>query len=383
MHNTPVCIVGGGPAGLTASLVLSKYGIAHTLLERNDKPIEKVCGECYDKRLLKTLNLIDEQLVQEMYNQNIIKNIDGYIFNTTHSKSFAFKLVQNQVRVSTYRPNFDKFLLEKTVASPYLQYIAGATVTAVNNTQNSVCIRTQNNDEAVESNLAIVTTGYQALLSKKKEYNEVFIVAHRRYFTQLQLAENSSVIVYFINNPVKGYLYILGLPNGVFTVELFVLKKTIDANNFHIQKLFDEIISSNQQISPIFKNAVLHSKPKAATLPKTTKANTILSAERVLYAGSAVSHINPLTGWGVGHAVYEGYYAAMKAIEALEEKNFSATFLQSYDAFILKQLAVDFKVGRASDLMMTTFHKLANNLFAVIASNKLLTKQAAKIITSV
>ena len=45
MKETEVLIIGGGLAGLTAAIHLSKNGIDVLLIEKNDFPKHKVCGE--------------------------------------------------------------------------------------------------------------------------------------------------------------------------------------------------------------------------------------------------------------------------------------------------------------------------------------------------
>ena len=43
--NVDVVIIGGGLAGLTSAIHLSKSGLKVTLIEKNDFPKHKVCGE--------------------------------------------------------------------------------------------------------------------------------------------------------------------------------------------------------------------------------------------------------------------------------------------------------------------------------------------------
>ncbi|RYG21970.1 MAG: FAD-dependent oxidoreductase, partial [Chitinophagaceae bacterium] len=54
-----VLIIGGGLAGLTAALHLQKGGLEVTLVEKNDFPSHKVCGEYISNEVLPYLKWLD------------------------------------------------------------------------------------------------------------------------------------------------------------------------------------------------------------------------------------------------------------------------------------------------------------------------------------
>ena len=50
--NPDVVIIGGGLAGLTGAIHLSKKGLQVTLIEKSDYPRHKVCGEYISNEIL-------------------------------------------------------------------------------------------------------------------------------------------------------------------------------------------------------------------------------------------------------------------------------------------------------------------------------------------
>ena len=60
---TDILIIGGGPAGSTTALYLSKPGYDITLIEKKKFPRETLCGEFLSKEvtdILKELNIFQE-----------------------------------------------------------------------------------------------------------------------------------------------------------------------------------------------------------------------------------------------------------------------------------------------------------------------------------
>ena len=57
--NPDVVLIGGGLAGLTAAIHLSKKGLKVTLIEKSDYPRHKVCGEYISNEILPYLQWLD------------------------------------------------------------------------------------------------------------------------------------------------------------------------------------------------------------------------------------------------------------------------------------------------------------------------------------
>ena len=64
-----------------------------------------------------------------------------------------------------------------------------------------------------------------------------------------------------------------------------------------------------------------------------------------MLAGDAAHLIDPLTGEGVGNALYSGYIAAEQAIECLKENRFDVAFMKAYDKRIKRVLGKEMKIS--------------------------------------
>ena len=383
MLKTPVCIVGGGPAGLMASLFLSKNGVAHTLIERNKTPVEKVCGECYDGRLSTVFNKLDSQLLPTMLQEKVIHPIKNYQYFNSAGKMLSISATKYNatVRYGTYRPSFDAFLLQQALKSNYLKYYDGISVDKTVVTDTTIDIDT--NNLQVKAELAIIATGNQSPLAtnKIKQASKYFLLAARGYYRHLDIPFTDGFFqVYSIKHPVHCFLYIVGLPDGLFTVELMILKNKAVKYEVNPETLLHTVISNHQPIQQIFKNALLVGKIKGASLPSTINNGQVFSAERQLFVGSSSGSVNPLTGWGVGHAVFQGMKAAEQCVKSLEQQNFSADFLHSFDENLHVALKNDWQKSRYADITMRYLHNATDRFIGLAATYPFLGNKVAKAI---
>ena len=85
--NTPIIIIGGGLAGFTAAIHLSKLGLQVIVIEKNEYPKHKVCGEYISNEVLPYLNWLGLNIL-ELKPTNISK----LEFSTTTGKTIKSTL---------------------------------------------------------------------------------------------------------------------------------------------------------------------------------------------------------------------------------------------------------------------------------------------------
>ena len=85
--------------------------------------------------------------------------------------------------------------------------------------------------------------------------------------------------------------------------------------------------------------------------------------------GDAGHLIDPLTGEGIGHAIYSGVYAAEQTQICMEQHNFSKEFIHAYDVRINKVLGKEMELSYKLQRMMAR-PWLVNFLAGLIISNR-------------
>ena len=100
-----IIIIGGGLAGLTSAIHLSKAGFPVTLIEKNEYPKHKVCGEYISNEVLPYL----QQLGADPLTIGA-KKINRFLLSTTRGKTIETKLPLGGFGISRYA--LDYFLLQ-------------------------------------------------------------------------------------------------------------------------------------------------------------------------------------------------------------------------------------------------------------------------------
>src|SRR6476661_5583813 len=97
MDNKKVILIGGGVAGLTAAIHLSRAGIAVLVIEKNDYPKHKVCGEYLSKEVDSYLNFLGIDIVSLHP-----KKINKTTLSTVTGKQIAGELPLGGIGVSRF-----------------------------------------------------------------------------------------------------------------------------------------------------------------------------------------------------------------------------------------------------------------------------------------
>ena len=110
MKNKEVLIIGGGLAGLTAAIHLSKIGLKVILIEKNEYPKHKVCGEYISNEVLPYFNYLDLNI------SNLHPtNITHLEFSTVSGKIIKSILPLGGFGISRY--TLDDYLYKKAIAN--------------------------------------------------------------------------------------------------------------------------------------------------------------------------------------------------------------------------------------------------------------------------
>lgn len=374
MATTKVCIIGAGPAGLIASMYLSKHKIPHIIVDKAEFPRHKVCGECYDGRVTRIFNELDENLIPQMLEQNIIQTTKQYTLLKEPMKAFhiIFPDGKRPSRIQTNRYYFDLFLLEYVKKSKYTQVIENQLVANIEYTTEGIKIEGRNDDFSVEAKLLLLACGSESRLSerflndKRPESDNHFIFL-RGYFQLKDTFPNKSVSFYYERKPFTHAFVFCPTPNNLVNVELAISKKDYLENKPDLKELLYNFIYNKPEVKSIFEGAKEYYPPLGTSLILHNPAASF-AGERFMIIGDAAFSSNPLAGLGVGQAMTMAKFAALKAIEALKTNDCSSENLQTYDKEIRKRFATELKQGKFITFLLKS-PRFMDGIFSLATSS--------------
>ena len=109
--NFDVIIVGGGPAGSAAACYAAKEGLKVLLLEKEEFPRDKVCGDAVGGKALKHLEELD---ILKSLEKSPHFVFDSVIFSNTRGEKVKVEIKDSETTGYVYpRVNFDWFLFNE------------------------------------------------------------------------------------------------------------------------------------------------------------------------------------------------------------------------------------------------------------------------------
>lgn len=341
MKETQVCIVGAGPAGLTAAMNLNKLGVDCLLIDKSTFPRDKVCGECFDGHVYHVLRRLDPNYVEDMHDKGILLKSWEYWFGDEYGRKLRTTFDTNATpRILTKRTAFDTYLVNKIKAMPHVEVMEKVEITTVEQVEDGTILTTKDGKTQIKAQLVIGASGatskfFNAVTNTKKRDGDTYNFV-RAYFKNVKAIPNNEVVFHIFYEPMI-VLYICPLPDGIVSVEVGIKKTESKKHQVNLREQLFELLATYEPVIDRFKHATLADKVKGATIQLSYKKAKI-SGDRFLLAGAAAQSVHPVTGYGVGHAMAAGEIAAQSAHQAIQQQRFDAKFLKQYDKAVYKKL---------------------------------------------
>ena len=301
-----VFIVGGGLSGLVAAIHLAKNGVAVTVLEKNEYPKHKVCGEYISNEVLAYLRSLNIDI-----NSLHPSKIDRLSFSLQSKKAVDTKLPLGGFGISRYK--LDYYLYQKAQLEGCL--IKKESVEKITFANNQFLIETNKSNYTAPIVLGAFgkRSNIDGFLNRnfiQNKSNWLGVKAHYK----LDFPGNYVGLHHFNG----GYCGVSNVENNIVNIcylanyETFKQYKSID----EYQK---NVLFKNPALKKIFNNA----KPlfkKQLTISQVSFEKKQAIENHIIMIGDAAGLIHPLCGNGMAMAIHSAKLAAESCIKYIDKK---------------------------------------------------------------
>ncbi len=378
MHQTDVCILGAGPGGAGAALRLSYLGISSLLLDKAVFPRDKICGDAISGKVTTLLNRLDPEILARFLEREIQQDVWGIRFFAPNNKAVEVPFQFTGNREVPFAPgyvskrmDFDHFLVEEVKRRQDICFWEGTAYHGFKKTERGFVLDTDAGP--VEARLLIVADGAHSAFGRQyaglaKDAGH-HAGAVRAYYRNVEgFGSSGAIEMHFLKELSPGYFWMFPLPGGWANVGVGMRTDIIKKKKVNLKKMLQEIVQQHPAVSARFRNAKQEGEIRGYGLPLGSKVRPI-SGDNYMLVGDAGHLIDPLTGEGIGNALYSGFIAAEQAVKCLEKQNFSAAFLRDYDVRVQRVLGSEMQLSYRMQ-KAGKYPALLNFLAFVISGNQ-------------
>jgi flavin-dependent dehydrogenase len=306
-ENPDVIIIGGGLAGLTTAIHLSKYGLKVTLIERNKYPKHKVCGEYISNEVLPYLEWLGLK-IQDL-KPSIISKME---FSTSTGKIISGDLPLGGFGISRYE--LDHYLYNKAVENGC--HIIHDSVTDIQFIEDEFIISTTNNLE-IKSKIVIGAFGKRSNIDQN--LNRDFIQEKSPWLAvKAHYSGDFPDDLVGLHNFKGGYCGVSKVENNRINICYLADYETFKQYK-GIEEFQSKIVCKNPHLKAIFENSkLLFEKPLTISQISFEKKDAV--ENHILMIGDTAGLIHPLCGNGMAMAIHSAKIVSELIIEYLGNK---------------------------------------------------------------
>ena len=336
-----LAVVGAGPGGAATAYYASKAGLRTLLLDRQDFPRDKPCGD---------------GLMPHAASEVALIGLADWLDEPHHGKFTSFSMytetayLRQGVPPTLHGPHGYVAAREETDAK-ILERATDASAELHTNTRATELIRSSSGAvtgvEAVKEGetlrfdapVVVAADGVGGFAGNGMKAHQN-AVARRQYFRGLEGLDMDSLHVFItadMNSDGAGYGWIFCFGDGRANIGAGVSTKALQRTGRNLKDYYDRFLEE-PQLKAWLKNAEPEGPAKSWSL-KMGMWGAKRYAQGLMMVGDAGSMIHPISGEGVGYAMESGRLAATWAHEAHERRDFSASLLSGYERQLRRKRA--------------------------------------------
>jgi flavin-dependent dehydrogenase len=292
-----VIIIGGGLAGLCNAIHLSKLGKKVLLIEKNEYPKHKVCGEYISNEVLPYLDFLEVN----PFDFGAVR-INKFQLSTTKSNIISAKLPLGGFGISRY--TLDLVLSEKAKENGVT--ILQDVVLNITFLKDVFQVETKDNN-TFTSKITIGAFGKRSLLDVKMARN--FIQKKSPYLgVKIHVKGNFKEDLVALHNFKGGYCGVSKVENNAINL-CYITNYATFKQYKNIEDFQEQVVFKNNYLKEIFHGSeALFEKPLSISQISFETKKPV--EDHVLMCGDSAGMIHPLCGNGMSMAIQSAQLAS-------------------------------------------------------------------------
>jgi flavin-dependent dehydrogenase len=355
-----VIIVGGGLAGLSLAILLSRRSYSVLVLEKDDYPRHKVCGEYISmesKPFLESLGLPVDAMHLPVMSKLQVTDVKGNAINAP--------LPQGGFGISRYKLDAS---LAQLALDAGAEVLTKARVDQVEYEQQQFAVQAK--DRVYTARAVCGTWGKRSNMDVK--WQRPFLQGGRealnnyvgiKYHVRSHWPEDTIGL----HNFSGGYCGISSIEDGKNCLCYLTTAASLQQSGNDIKQMERQLLMRNPVLKRLFRESeFLYEAPLAISQISFQKREQVY--DHVLLLGDAAGVITPLCGNGMSMALHAGKIAAEHVDNFLQGRSTLSQMEQAYTTSWKKQFSNRLSVGRvvqtyfgkekASSFLINTFNHL-------------------------
>ncbi|MCL7762071.1 NAD(P)/FAD-dependent oxidoreductase [Polaribacter sp. Z014] len=300
-----VIIIGGGLAGLCNAIHLSKFNKKVLLIEKNEYPKHKVCGEYISNEVLPYLDFLEIN----PFDFGAVK-IENFQLSTTKNNLISAKLPLGGFGISRYQ--LDLILSEKAIKNGVT--ILKDSVINVDFKNDIFSVETKENN-TFTSKITIGAFGKRSLLDVKMERE--FIKKKSPYLgVKIHVKGSFKEDLVALHNFKGGYCGVSKVENDAINL-CYITNYASFKKYKNIDDFQEQVVFKNQFLKEIFNNSqAIFEKP--LTISQISFETKKPVENHILMCGDSAGMIHPLCGNGMSMAIQSAQIASKLILNYLK-----------------------------------------------------------------
>jgi len=301
--DAPIVVIGAGPAGSVASILLGRAGLDVFLVEQHRFPRDKVCGECVSALgidVLRPMGAMDRlaPYAPVLLRRTLIHAIDG--------ASLGLPLPRTMLGIS--RASLDHELMRLAIESG-AQPLQPARCEGIEGRDVIIRDLRTNARRRMGSSLILVADGKAALLpTRPMQTGDLGIKAH---FKSVD-GPRDAIELFGVAGHYGGVAPVEG---DRWNASFSVPAARVQAFGSDLDALFGTIVDANRNLAARMRRAQRVGPWIAAALPRHAVGRNW--PDHVIPLGNAAAAVEPVGGEGMGLAMRSAELAAEEIIRAM------------------------------------------------------------------